>query len=168
MLDFIDKLNDKIGKIEMYFITYLLILMSCDVFLQIIMRYVFNNSLSWSEELATFMMMWMTWVGASYGVKEGIHLRVTIFVDMLKGKSRAIAYIIIDIIWLIFSFYMVVMGTRIVRLAFEAQRVSPALEVPMYFIYSSVVVGCFLMFLSLITSIRKRIRNYKQLLKEAE
>jgi TRAP-type C4-dicarboxylate transport system permease small subunit len=161
MIHCIDLINKKIEKVESIFITYLLILMSTVIFIQIIMRYVFNNSLSWSEELAAFMMMWMTWVGASYGVKQNVHLRVTIFVDMLKGRARDLAYIIIDVAWMVFSIYMVVMGLRVVKMSYAGYRVSPALQVPMYLIYSSVVVGCVLMCLSLITSLHIRYTEYK-------
>ena len=143
MLYFLDKINSKIEKFEEYFITYLLLIMSTVVFIQIIMRYVFNNSLSWSEELATYLMMWMTWIGASYGVKQNMHLRVTIFIDMLKGKTRDGAYIFIDIAWMVFSIYMIVMGIRVVRMSYAGYRVSPALQIPMYLIYSSVVVGAY-------------------------
>lgn len=163
MLYFLDKINSKIEKFEEYFITYLLLIMSSVFFIQIIMRYVFNNSLSWSEELATYLMMWMTWIGASYGVKQNMHLRVTIFIDMLNGKIRDCAYIFIDVIWMIFSIYMVVMGIRVVKMSYAGYRVSPALQIPMYLIYSSVVVGCVLMCLSLITSIHKRYFEYKSL-----
>ena len=91
-----------------------MLIMSTVIFIQIIMRYVFNSSLSWSEELAAYIMMYKTWVGASYGVKLNMHLRVTVIVDLLKGKLRDIAYIIIDVVWMIFSAYMVVMGIRVV------------------------------------------------------
>ena len=39
------------------------------VFFQVVMRYVFQNSLSWSEELARYIFLWQTWVGASYAVE---------------------------------------------------------------------------------------------------
>lgn len=163
MLNLIDRLNEKIEIFEKYFITYLMLIMSTVIFIQIIMRYVFNSSLSWSEELAAYIMMYMTWVGASYGVKLNMHLRVTVIVDLLKGKLRDIAYIIIDVVWMIFSAYMVVMGVRVVKMSYAGYRVSPALEIPMFLIYSSVVIGCILMFLSLISSIHKRYRDYKKL-----
>ena len=160
MLNLIDRLNEKIEIFEKYFITYLMLIMSTVIFIQIIMRYVFNSSLSWSEELAAYIMMYMTWVGASYGVKLNMHLRVTVIVDLLKGKLRDIAYIIIDVVWMIFSAYMVVMGIRVVKMSYAGYRVSPALEIPMFLIYSSVVIGCIL---SLISSIHKRYRDYKKL-----
>ena len=162
MLKLIGKFNDKIEKVEEYFITYLLIIMSTVIFLQIVMRYIFNNSLTWSEEFAVFTMMWMTWVGSSYGVKKNIHLRVTVFVDMLPERYRTAAYIFIDVVWMLFSITMIVMGIRMVKMSFIGHRVSPALDIPMYLIYCSVVVGCVLMSLSLVSSIQKRLSFHKK------
>lgn len=162
MLQWLGRFNDKIEKVEERFITILLIVMSTVIFLQIVMRYVFNNSLTWSEEFAILTMMWMTWVGSSYGVKKNIHLRVTVFVDMLAEKYRAAAYIFIDVVWMLFSITMVVMGIRMVKMSYIGQRMSPALDVPMYLIYCSVVVGCLLMSLSLVSSIHKRVRSYQK------
>ncbi len=168
MLKWINWFNDRIEKVEEYFITYLLLVMSTVIFFQIIMRYVFNNSLSWSEEFAAFSMMWMTWIGSSYGVKKRMHLRVTVFVEMLREKYRAAAYIAIDVIWMIFSAFMVVMGMRVVRMSYAGHRLSPALEIPMYLIYSSVVVGCVLMCLSLVSSIQERVEFYKNVGREGK
>lgn len=162
MLQWLGRFNDRIEKVEEYFITYLLIIMSTVIFLQIIMRYIFNNSLTWSEEFAVLTMMWMTWIGSSYGVKKNIHLRVTVFVDMLPEKYRVAAYIVIDAVWMLFSVVMIVMGTRMVKMSYLGQRMSPALDVPMYLIYCSVVVGCVLMSLSLVSSIHKRVSFYQK------
>jgi len=35
------------------------------VFIQVVMRYVFSNSLSWSEEMARFIFLWLSWIGAA-------------------------------------------------------------------------------------------------------
>ena len=60
------------------------------VFFQVVMRYVFQNSLSWSEELARYIFLWQTWLGASYAVKEHRHLRVEMLADRFKGRARLV------------------------------------------------------------------------------
>jgi len=44
--------------------------------LQNISRFVLRDSLSWSEELARYLMVWATFIGASIGVKRGSHVGV--------------------------------------------------------------------------------------------
>ena len=47
------------------------------LFVQIISRQLFNYSLSWSEELSTYMFVWFVYFGASYATKLAAHNRVT-------------------------------------------------------------------------------------------
>ena len=43
------------------------------VFVQIVMRYAFKNSIFWSEELVRYIFLWQIWLGASYATKENKH-----------------------------------------------------------------------------------------------
>lgn len=155
------KFNNVVERYEKEFITWLMIIMSALIFLQVIMRYVFNNSLSWSEELTVFISTYMIWVAGSFAIKKDAHLRITLFIDMLGEKSRVIAYILIDVIWLLFSFYMIYLGEKMVRMSFINKRISPAMQVPMWIIYAALLIGSFLMCLSLITKICERIAEIK-------
>ena len=42
---------------------------------QIVRRYLFNSSLSWSEELGKFLFVWISWMGISLGQREGEHIK---------------------------------------------------------------------------------------------
>ena len=79
-----------IDNFEEYFCVWSLAIMTVLVFIQVIMRYVFQNSLSWSEELARYIFLWLSWIGASYAVKERSHFRVEMFADLFKGKARKV------------------------------------------------------------------------------
>ena len=56
-------------NIELYICVFLMSFMTLLVFVQVVMRYVFNNSLSWSEELARYTFIWLIYIGISYGCK---------------------------------------------------------------------------------------------------
>lgn len=156
MASFLEAFNRITGRIEDFFLTYLVIVMTLAIFVQVIMRYVFNNSLSWTEEFATLCFMWLTWIGASNGVKRNAHIRILVLVDLMKEKYRNWAMVLIDAVWLVFSALLVRYGANMVILSFEKRRISAALEVPMYFMYFSVVLGGFLMCLGLLSSIIAR------------
>ena len=55
-------------KLEEYFLVISMIAMVVIIFLQVVMRYVFNNSLTWSEEIARYIFLWQIWIGVSYAV----------------------------------------------------------------------------------------------------
>ena len=156
MIKLLETFNRKTERIEDFFLTYLVIVMTLAIFMQVIMRYVFNNSLSWTEEFAVLCFMWLTWIGASNGVKRGTHIRILVLVDLMKEKYRNWAMVLIDVVWLAFSALLVRFGLNMVLLSYENQRISAALEVPMYFMYCSVVLGGFLMCLGLLSSVIAR------------
>ena len=58
------------------------------MFVQVLFRYVFNQSLSWSEELARFIFVWLTFLGAAICVKERIHIGVEFLTERLTGKRK--------------------------------------------------------------------------------
>jgi len=58
------------------------------VTLQIIMRYVFKSPLIWSEELARFDLVLLTFFGSSLAMSQNEHIYVSIVVDKLKGNCK--------------------------------------------------------------------------------
>ncbi len=62
--------------------------------LQVVMRYVLNSPLSWPEELARYLMIWATFIGAALLVREDGHVRLDYFRGLLRGKLRLFAEII--------------------------------------------------------------------------
>ena len=54
--------------LEEFFIIPLMFAMSIIIFIQVIMRYVFQNSLTWSEELARYMFVWLVYFAVLRGI----------------------------------------------------------------------------------------------------
>jgi len=76
-----------LNKIEEIVIITLFAIMVVVIFAQIIMRYVFNNSLYWSEELGKFLFVWISWLGISLGEREGEHIKITMLTAKLSFKK---------------------------------------------------------------------------------
>jgi TRAP-type C4-dicarboxylate transport system permease small subunit len=74
--------------------TFLIILMGVLVvitFAQVFMRYALAHPLFWSEELAKYIFVWMSWLGVSAGLKSKEHIQVKILPDSLSAKGHLIA-----------------------------------------------------------------------------
>ena len=148
-----------INNFEEYFIVWTMAIMTVLVFLQVVMRYVFSNSLSWSEEMARFIFLWLSWIGASYAVKERIHFRVEMFANMIHGTARKYFECLILIIWFIFSLFLTSYGTELLLFLHDSGQFSAAMEIPMTLPYASVPVGCGLMSIRLLIEIYKIFRG---------
>jgi TRAP-type C4-dicarboxylate transport system permease small subunit len=119
------------------------------------MRYVFSNSLSWSEEMARFIFLWLSWIGASYAVRERGHFRVMMFVNMIKGRARIYSEYIILIVWFLFCFLLAWYGTKLIMFLHDTGQISAAMQIPMTLPYMSAPVGSVLMCIRLIIEIYK-------------
>lgn len=120
------------------------------VFIQVIMRYVFKNSLTWSEELARYLYIWQTWIGISYAARNGSHLRITMIRDRLPEKGKQILELIVTLIWIAFGIFVIVMGAQAVSTIASYGQKSAALQIPMQICYIAIPVGMFLMCVRLV------------------
>ena len=61
------------------------------VVVQVVLRYVFNSPLTWSEELAVYVMVWMTFIGSVICMRDKEHIDVTVLVDNLPHGLQRLA-----------------------------------------------------------------------------
>lgn len=131
--------------LEEYLLVPLLAFSATVIFIQVIMRYVFQNSLSWSEELVRFLYIWEIWLGVSYATKRCSQLRISIIVDHLPKKIHWFIEAIVMVLWFAFGVFLIVVGFDMCARVAELGQHSTALRVPMQYVYLGIPVGALLM-----------------------
>lgn len=126
------------NKIEEYALVYSLAFTVILIFIQVVMRYVFNKSISWSEELARYIFIWQVWLGASLAFRTNQHISVEMILDKLKGRARILFILFRDIITLGFNIFLVNYGFQLVVKMQERGVVSSGMGLPLYLVYISV------------------------------
>jgi C4-dicarboxylate transporter DctQ subunit len=121
--------------------------------IQVITRYVFNASLTGSEEFARYCAIWMSMLGASICVKYGSHASISFLNDFLKGKTKLIHSIAINLVIIIFAFILIQQGFNIVKVT--TTQLSPSLRIPMSYVYLAIPVGAIGMIINAISTIGK-------------
>ena len=91
-------INDRVMKIFKIFIAVIGTIMISIVFTNVVARYVFNATIPWAEELARFLFIWVTFVGAVLANDKSEHMRLDFIVDLFKGKFRKIIEIVAYVI----------------------------------------------------------------------
>lgn len=126
---------------EKYISIALMTMMTVIIFVQVIMRRVFSNSLSWSEELARYMFIWLIYFGISYGAKTRKHIKIEALMGIFPSKARPVVEIIGDFMFLGFSLYIAYTSFVLVQKQIGLGQTSPALQIPMAVIYAAPMVG---------------------------
>ncbi len=83
-----------INGLEEGIISFLLASMTLLVFMEVVMRFGFNEGISWAQEMTLHLSAWMVLFGASYGIKVGSHIGVDALVRIMPSKARRIVSII--------------------------------------------------------------------------
>jgi TRAP-type C4-dicarboxylate transport system permease small subunit len=118
-----------------------MILMVVIVFIQVIARYIFNNSLSWSEELVRYIFIWQVWLGASMGMRTHEHIRVDMFLKLLPGIVRKLLDLLIIILILWLYWFCIRYGFIYLRSVISKSMKSTALQLPLAYVYASLPIG---------------------------
>jgi len=131
--------------LESGIVTISLLAMIVVVFLQVFFRYVVHYSLPWSEELARYLMTWVVFVGASMGAKEGVHIGVAAFVNIMPRWFQKADIIFSGLCSIIFGLATSYVGYLAVARIAKMGQISPAMEIPMWIAYLPICVGSFCM-----------------------
>ena len=101
---------------------------------QILVRYIFNNPSTISEELLTYSFTWMSLFAAAYVFGKREHMRMGFLADKLNKKKLTILNSIIEIIIIAFALIVMVYGGVSITSLSMTQKTA-SLGIPMGYIY---------------------------------
>ncbi|UUM31360.1 TRAP transporter small permease [Vibrio japonicus] len=105
---FFAKVGQFTDKVEETLIAFFLGTMTMLTFVNVVMRYIFNDNILWALELTVFLFAWMVLVGASYGVKKHFHIGVDVVINMAPEGLRKIYALIAVACCLTFSILLLI------------------------------------------------------------
>jgi len=132
-MSFLDKTSLLCNKVSEKCLVLLGITMACTVILQVIYRYVFNNALFWSEELARYLLVWLTFLGATTAYYRKMHPGVEIFYNRLPQNLQGLCRKITELLSACFFCVMIIYGFWFSY--FIRSQISPALSLPKWIIF---------------------------------
>lgn len=136
----------------------LMTIMTVMIFIQVIMRYIFQHSLTWSEEFVRYCFIWLVYIGASYACKKGAHIKIDAALRIYPEKWRKYIVILGDLCVLILAAYIMVTGMRLVDFQVAYGKVSPAMGLPLSFVNFAPVAGFGLIVIRQVQTIWKRVK----------
>lgn len=126
-------------ELNKWVLILLLAAMSIIVFANVTLRYTTNFSIIWAEEVARYMMIWMTFLGAGLVLRAGGHVAITSLTELLGDRLRMALRVLVALILVAFFVAMIWYGydymTRMGR------QLTPATRIRFWYVYLAMPLG---------------------------
>jgi TRAP-type C4-dicarboxylate transport system permease small subunit len=121
---FSKKVMNAFRKVLLFIIAFLTGLNAVTIVLQVIMRYFFKISISWTNELAGISLAWITFLGATLLTADEAHIGMDMIIKKLNPKPRLIIKLIINVLILVVCYVMVKYGAQTVKTGMNSQLIT--------------------------------------------
>lgn len=106
---------------------------------QVIMRYVFSRPLTWSEEAARFIFVYVSFIGISYAYRQKGHIRMEVVVNLVPQAVRRGLEVLINLGTIALFCYMIPFSFRFIGI--QAGVKATATHIPMSIVYTALPLG---------------------------
>jgi len=119
------------------------------LFFNVVLRYGFNYSLAWSEELVREVIIYTTFIGCSAAVKNRTMIKIDASVQLLPKLKVPLTYFS-NLAVMIFSIMMMYYGWLMVELQYRTQQKTIIMEIPLVILYAILPLMGLMMFIRVI------------------
>ncbi len=157
-MNVLKKIDDSLEKVLLAVIFALMVLA---IVWQLIMRWTGGN-LSWTEEAARYLFIWLGWLGMAESLRQRKHIKVEFLELVFKEKGKMFLALFVNVAFFIFCVIVLKLEfDQFYRVTFKFVQRSPAMMLPMGWVYAGPCVGCILMIYRLIRDSIARVQEYK-------
>lgn len=142
MLNVIRKINKGMAKIEDVVTAAAFAVVFAVITVGIVLRFVFNNPLIWSEEFSRYTYVWIVWLGCASCASRSGHTRITVLYDQFPAKVQRFLTVFCNFVMIAVLLYILPYGAQF---AIGQQRFkSGVMRIPMGTVFFPVAVTCVL------------------------
>jgi len=125
------------------------------VLAQIVFRYVLNDPLVWSEELARLAFIWVAMLAWSLGSRRRSHIAVTVFVDALPPGPRLALRLLIQASIIVFCLLLLMHGWTLTARNLDLPMVT--IDLPYAAVYAVAPLGAAIVVLYALAEMRRLV-----------
>lgn len=115
------------------------------VFLNVLLRYVFNYALSWGPEIITYSLLWLVFLGSGVAARRGAHISMEAVLTLLAARTQRANAVVVNAVCALLSAVVGCLGWRLAVAVRALDQVGAASGVPMFWVYLAIPAGCLLM-----------------------
>ncbi|MDL2227095.1 TRAP transporter small permease [Deltaproteobacteria bacterium OttesenSCG-928-M10] len=130
--------------VEEKFLVYTFFLTIILISAQIFMRVVINSSLAWSEELSRYLFIWQCWLGVSFAERKAGQIQIVFLKEVISDAKKRYVDIFATIVTMGTAIALIYLGVELCLKIMGGNVKSTAMRIPLYWIYASMPISCFL------------------------
>ena len=151
--------DNGIARFEAFVLAFGVLLMAANSIANVVGRFVFSQSIYFTEELNQFLIVLVTFVGLGYAAHKGRHIRMSAVYDQLSDRQRKVMMILIAgvtaAVMFVLAYYSYVYVVRVATLG----KVTPSLQVPLYLTYFWVPLGFIITGIQYVMTVVKNLQS---------
>ena len=151
------RIEQALLRVNAFLIGLMMIVMFFLVFTNVVTRYCFGFSIATAEEISTFLMIWVTYLGAGLALREGRHASIELFQDLPGDRAKKLIRILLGILLIIFFAVLCWYGARFVHFSWGIETI--ATQIPKGIPYLCIPIGAALFIVHLIFVFRKWVEG---------
>jgi len=137
--------DELMGRVTRYLTGLAVLIQMVVVFTAVTFRYVFHSPLVWGDELARYLLVFITFIGGYTAMREGMLAKIDLLIEAIPDRPKRVLIFAVQLSIFLFAALLVYYGSILVMSPAVQQLHSPALWLPMYTIYSLMPIAAFFM-----------------------
>ena len=148
-------------KIEKFVACVAVSIMAVLVFINVIARYVFGDSLAVSDELSTYLFVLMSFMGTAIAARHKAHLGLSIVTDRVSPRARMIINEVMYAISALFCLLIVIFGAQMVISQYQMGQETATMQWPEWIYGSFVPIGAAFAMLAFLQTMVQMYKDYQ-------
>ena len=137
----VQRLENRVEAVIRWTVVTLLAILCVNVFVQVILRYVFSYSSRWTLEISRYLMVWAVLLASGPALKYGVLVGVDTLTQRFQPRTRTRVSCALRVLMGVFACTIFFQALKLMQSQWEMNQLSPALEVPMALVYMAMPVG---------------------------
>lgn len=147
-------------KLQTILIVTLFTLVVAVTFFQVVNRTLIKMTVTWPEELARYLIVWMIFVASVAAFRRGAMIGVDVITGRLRGITKLVFDVFQNVVVVAFAAVVAYYCFIIIAMQLEVGQLSPALHLTMAVPYTAIPVWGILTVIEVTISTIQKIRNY--------
>ena len=131
------------------------------IFIEVFRRFGLQYSSIWAEEVARYLFIYVSWIGASAAIRERAHIRIDIILPFVGERTRGLVMVFGDLVTLLLTIIAIWWSLETVLTSIRFGSVTHGLRISQAWFLAAVPLGFAMMFIRLIQSIIRDVRDIR-------